>query len=1857
MTERGSFLFNLKENLPESVWPWLISALRQDEIIWDSLNNPKITNTVLEQLTNQPEQWSPIQLVFVIFDHPIAFNITDIDPELRRNAILAYEKATTRGFKESVNLDRLAYSALIAIAFAEQYSRFDSWGRLVVDSEGVLQTDIIRAALAFLYGLVPNRLDFLTDLLVYKSESTQLLDLAIHSVLCTPQPPIAQIKLLEDLLERLPEETRWNFLDSLQFYRPAIASVLAHRSIDFEKIKVVELASKLTNEQFNEILCLLTKSKIHAIAKDSAKSISTQKQALQNLKIFRWNIVAQMLDILSEENKLEDAIALYKQEAINLNEISDRRQNFPIGFLSALWEAGCFTEANEILQCTVFPSENPFAEIQNAFISLNENHIHEARKSAKRAFSHLQMQVNHILSSNSICRVDSKKSLWLQSKVLAKLLSALSLNLEAGESARLGLHLNPNDADSLIIQAQSQRYCGNIQQAMEASQVAVLLEPGSTRNRRVLIECLEIGCEWKQALKERLSLQEKRFAQHGELQWPTIEDLRQLATCALRAEQPELSIELCKGLLRSNPSDGIAHAILGEALLVQGKSEEALQHFQYSTQLSPYQPQPWLALARAWSSSGNAQKAIETLRAASHAVPDNPEIHMALAEIYDQNNSPTNALIALRRAYELVNVNVGGEVTSHKNTESMHLFTELLPQIALRLGQSLKKLGHIQDASQVLANAFQSHPDFPGLAYTYAKCLMDLNRHQEALSPLSIAVETSDENIHPYLEYADILLKLNANPEEAERVLRKALSIDSTNQALRVLLAESLLAKGEFETALKTFYELLETDLAKDPQWQSRISCGLAKVTLELNQPEIALATLKEAVCRDPSNIEIHRLLSKTYMALNLPSESIQSAKEVIRLSPDEVHQLHWFAEQALSLGYQDEAKDALTRAVEVDPERSDLWIKLGELHIHSGEIEKAKSSLLQLMDCNKSILDDLFKASRLFMDMGETRQAIALLNQVIEKEAQPRIEALKLLASAYHHCKEYDKALAILDKIIAIHPLELDPFLKKSQILVSLNRPRAAEAVLDHALNLHPDEWNLVYQKAHIMRVSGKLVGALKILEQWLSKRVQTSVAEDMLAIRGLAADLARSLLQTDYARNLLNEQPPYHSEQGKAAILQEKLEEAYASKVLPFFCLTAELALDAHAEVAAANALNMATEITTHQSPWVMALQARLSWRHNDLATASQILQSALEIIGQEQLWKSEHNPESQSNQEWGTQDLLPQQTLGNVLAVASAAIEMHEWDIALHLLRYAISLAPSEPYPYILLAKTIVLRAEYQKFCVAVGAATHVPGPSSLSEEAFRSFHQAIQGAKDSLSKQYEGLLLEQPLITRWENRGQVVFKPNENNIQRLAASLLEPDDYAALIAAQRGLGKLPTISQYRKATTDQDKVDGSPHILAQLALSIGEVGRRQDDLIKAILLTKEAIQKQPNQPLYHALLAQLAYRIGNHDLASGSIVTALSMWPEEPDWQMLAAKIYLAQNDHTSAIDHLEKAIRLAPDNPSYHQTLGITYLNIQNYSKAIEELEYLKQLSPENLQNHLLLAEAYLATKNLTKASEISEIALKMAPEDVTSILMRGKISLEEQDTKKAKQLATRALQIDSTNAEAYHILAQALYGSGQIDEALRIMERAIRLSENPLPLMLEKVKLLEKCEGNDAAWLELEKLIKQFPNNSRVIGELAVIQASRGEFEQAIKSAQQAIKTGNGNLTPTEQANLHYLLGKLLHQCGQLDQALHHLSEAIHLDPYCMDAYLILGQTQQEQRQYQSALLTYRKAIQAKPDDPRPYYQTSLILKETHDYLGAEEMLRRACDLAPNDLTIRRQLGALIAHNLIHNRQTSYNDA
>jgi tetratricopeptide (TPR) repeat protein len=223
------------------------------------------------------------------------------------------------------------------------------------------------------------------------------------------------------------------------------------------------------------------------------------------------------------------------------------------------------------------------------------------------------------------------------------------------------------------------------------------------------------------------------------------------------------------------------------------------------------------------------------------------------------------------------------------------------------------------------------------------------------------------------------------------------------------------------------------------------------------------------------------------------------------------------------------------------------------------------------------------------------------------------------------------------------------------------------------------------------------------------------------------------------------------------------------------------------------------------------------------------------------------------------------------------------------------------------------------------------------------------------------------------------------------------------------------------------------------------------------------------------------------------------------------------------------------------------------------------------------------------------------------------------------------------------------MLVRSLSSLGRYDEALVKINTVLPMVQEAKFLQLERVNIIRNMNGPRAALTELKKMLEMYPEDFSILNALAKAYIEVGEADNAVSVALQALMFCKENSERNDQANLHLLIGQVLRKTGQLDQSIHHLSQAIQLTPDRLEPYLELGLARKERREYDQALQIFEQATSIAPEDPRAPFQAGLALKESKDYKSSETMLRRAVSLAPHDLNIRRQLAAVVALNLVHN--------
>jgi tetratricopeptide (TPR) repeat protein len=237
------------------------------------------------------------------------------------------------------------------------------------------------------------------------------------------------------------------------------------------------------------------------------------------------------------------------------------------------------------------------------------------------------------------------------------------------------------------------------------------------------------------------------------------------------------------------------------------------------------------------------------------------------------------------------------------------------------------------------------------------------------------------------------------------------------------------------------------------------------------------------------------------------------------------------------------------------------------------------------------------------------------------------------------------------------------------------------------------------------------------------------------------------------------------------------------------------------------------------------------------------------------------------------------------------------------------------------------------------------------------------------------------------------------------------------------------------------------------------------------------------------------------------------------------------------------------------------------------------------------------------------------------------------------------EIARKALTRDEQNVDAITFLAKVLLKKGDKAQALAALEKATAGEGATLDIMLKHAHLVREIKGVADSRAILENLVSKYPQNTELLKLLAESQWECGDKVAAEETARHSLRID------CAQPEMHGFLGKLKYEKGNLDQAIQHYSAQISLEKDQIDGYLNLARVYQQQREFHKALDTLQQAIDTNPQDIRAFLTAAGMLKDAKDYSSAEVMLRKAAAVDPKDVNIKRQLGAVIALNLVHKSQ------
>ncbi len=1498
----------------------------------------------------------------------------------------------------------------------------------------------------------------------------------------------------------------------------------------------------------------------------------------------------QMANVIDREGKLNDTV---------YSECADLMAQMPVS--QQLMNEALFVGGNNTLSARIFNlpigSQPMVAKLIQPNVSVNPENPKEQEETSQKSLNGWIHEVER-----------NPKSLKGQfvydwnPKVLLDSLSKQGLAEQAVQTAEKFLAVRSDDTDLLDWLADACHNLGDDEKAVNYRLRAILSDPDQPENLRKLAELWEDRGEWQSAVEERQKVIQLNDS-------PEVEDELALAGCAISAGEFGLANSVCEKILTSDPEHGMAFAFLGKSSLAQGDLNTGIDYLSKAIVLIPEESMPWFELAEAYRRQGDSQKMLDTLRSAVLTAPDSAELHYALGKAYLDNNQTSEALPFLRQSARLAPESV---------------------QIALDLAEGLIALGYKPEALAVVEKARARWRVHDGLAYLHAKLLLKDGVVDDGLAVLEVALQSENPKAEWYLLFASTLIgdsqayltgeQVVADSSRLTKALKeldKAVELRPQYFEAQLLTAEVYLLRGDDEKAFGAYSHLIEMPEAVQETWYWRIQAGLGRSALNLGQIETALASLENAVTANPESIGLNRSLAEAFAGGNLAEAAASAAEHALALAPNDVANLSWYAQLMVQIKQLGKAVDALMAAVDFQPESVDLRLSLAETLLANGEKDACRDQLTTAAENSVISVEQLRRIAHTFLRMGEPLSALATLEKAAEISGEPDAQLLFELAQLNRNAKKYDQSLELIQHAIRVNPNEAAYYVFQADIQEQLNRSQAALVSLEQALlhsNNGPSNSKNNAAMTGFFKVDADLVDIHQRITRLQQKAGNLSEAlshaekaielqPDSAEYRFTAAELASQLLQDARAQSMAG--VDYDAEA--------------TSEPNPWigglYSLRAEYALE-QGDITQASAMVEKGKQFDPDQDRLLAAEVRVLSRNGEVEAADDVYAQLWNRVGPGLKGKSirtDANTESQA-------------TVGTLLGLAECAMELHRWSDAAQLVEAAIRKQPTQPLVLFRSARAMVRAAEWYHTAAGLGCEAHIPDLAVVSEAAALRFAQTIQELR-KLSKSAE--------IERWKVRGEAVFDPSPTTVREFASLSMNGEDAAALVMALNRSGNAEGACQVGS------QYDNDPMVCVQLAAV--EPESKPDVAQQAAL---KAVAIDPKSPIAQIALAKTSEKSGDIGRALEAVETALLFWPNEAGWQRWASRLALLSNEPEAAKTHLEKTFALLPADLEVALELGAVYQTLQDTPKAVVVLAKAVQLAPNHAPAWLEFGRALYANKQYPEALKAAgQAAQQHTDEAYQAMVLSGEVLLAVGDDRKAMEYARDAERVAPMEPETRLLTSKILVARGKDKEALATLNKAIDDLPGVLALESERARLVYKLQGPEAAVQVLQPLAESHPENDQVISTYAAALAECGRAAEAEKAALLALK-----LNP-QKAEIHLLLGRLFADSGQLDKSVHHLSESARLSPNQSDAYLDLGRVYTNRRDFPEALEAYQQAMRTAPEDYRPFYQAGLILRDGKDYAAAETMLRRAANLAPTDVNIRRQLGAIVALNLVHNCQ------
>lgn len=633
--------------------------------------------------------------------------------------------------------------------------------------------------------------------------------------------------------------------------------------------------------------------------------------------------------------------------------------------------------------------------------------------------------------------------------------------------------------------------------------------------------------EQQAAQAERAFAAAKRYGAGARASWG-------LARAQLAAGKHDAARAAAEATLAESPRHAGAHTLVGEALLEQGKTAEALEHARIAAGRvaidGEYARPSSHERAQALALEGHIEEALD------HPSEAQAAYEQALA--VDPLSVPVllgsgRMLMRLGRPQDALS-RFDSAISARPSATIDARGSSPLLDAGLGSVQALLALARAPEAFERIKALRAQFPEVAQVTLWYGHTLAALERWDEAEAAFRDTIEKAPKMFAGYVGLSQLLFK-RERPEEAARLLSLASGKVDDGAEVRRMLGHSELARNHLPEAVQQF----EAALRFDPRDAGALF-GLAVTQRKSGDLDAAEQTLNRLTKVDPS-----------FPGLALEQgQLLENRGEYAR------------------------AIEAYRKALESRPTDSELKLRLGAALVTSGQADEAEGVLNQVLKVRPTSAEAEHYMGRVLFARNETAQAAQRFERAVNFDTL-KAEYHMYLGWALLEQGNYGGALSSIEKAIARDPNLGDARWLLGRIQLRTGAVRDALGNFQAALRLKPGRTEALAQMGDAYDELRDLPQAIRSYQEALKKAPENAAwwyrLSRLQLDRGLKTDARSSLSEAVLRGDRLRTKPSWLADAHRAYadLLHESKRTAEANDHYRLFLELAPLGHPDRAEI----------------------------------------------------------------------------------------------------------------------------------------------------------------------------------------------------------------------------------------------------------------------------------------------------------------------------------------------------------------------------------------------------------------------------------------------------------------------------------------------------------------------------------------------------------------------------------------------------------------------------------------------------------------------------------------------------------------